>query len=346
MDKRPLTYEDSGVSINAQDEAIRRFAPAVAATHGAEVLAGVGAFGAAFAPDLSGISEPVFVSSTDGLGTKTLLHSRFRTWEWAGRDIVGCVVNDIIVSGARPAFFLDYLALNKIEPAAVAALVGGIAAGCREIGCALVGGELAEMNDVYQPGEFDLAGFAVGIADKAELLGPERVREGDALIGIASSGIHCNGFSLVRKALAGLDEAAWRAAPEGLDVPLWEAVLAPTVCYAGALAELTGLGVHGAAHISGGGLEDNLPRILPAGLKAAVERNKITVPPVFDIIQRAGNVPAAEMWHVFNMGVGFVVITDPADAEAAVTQLNRAGYHAAVVGQVRDQPGNEKIMWL
>ena len=188
MADQPLTYESAGVSIAAQDEAIARFRDAVQATHGSEVLAGIGDFGAAFAPRLDGIAEPVLVNSTDSLGTKTILHSRFRTWEWAGRDVVGCVVNDIIVSGARPLFFLDYLALNKVVPDEVVAIVTGVAAACQEIDCALIGGEVAEMNDVYSPGDFDLVGFAVGLVDRNQIAGAERVAADDVLVGLSSTG--------------------------------------------------------------------------------------------------------------------------------------------------------------
>jgi phosphoribosylformylglycinamidine cyclo-ligase len=335
MSDSPLTYETAGVSIDAQDEAIAKFKDAVTQTHGPEVLAGVGAFGAAFAPRLDGIAEPVLVNSTDSLGTKTILHSRFRTWEWAGRDIIGCVVNDIIVSGARPLFFLDYLALNKVIPDEVAAIVTGVAAACQEIGCALIGGEVAEMNDVYSPGDFDLVGFATGIVDRQAMLGAKQVNPGDQLIGLRSSGVHCNGFSLVRKALADLPEEEWTADNGQLGMNLRDALMTPTRCYANEMRLLREqFEIAAAAHISGGGLIDNLPRVLPPELAAIVDRNKIEVPPVFDIIQRRGRIDVEEMWHVFNMGVGFVVVVKPEDTNHVLSFCDKHQFDALLIGEV------------
>lgn len=346
MSGKPLTYETAGVSIAAQDEAIARFRAAVEATHGPEVLAGVGAFGAAFAPQLAGLTTPVLVSSTDSLGTKTILHSRFRTWDWAGRDVVGCVVNDIIVSGARPLFFLDYLALNKVMPDEVAAIVTGVAAACQEIDCALIGGEVAEMNDVYSPGDFDLVGFAIGLADRERMAGPQLVSEGDVLIGLSSTGVHCNGFTLVRKALADLTDDEWLAADPNLGTSLRDALLRPTRCYANEMGALTEhFNVAAAAHISGGGLIDNVPRVLPAELAARIDRNRIARPPVFDIIQRRGRVSDDEMWHVFNMGVGFVVVVKADEADQTLEFCNERQYGAAVIGDVTRSDDGNRFSW-
>ena len=348
MNDKPLTYADSGVDISAQDEAIARFKAAVEATHGPEVVAGVGAFGAGFAPNLAGIREPVFISSTDSLGTKTMLHGRFGTFEWAGRDVIGCVVNDVIVSGARPLFFLDYLALNKVEPERVAELVGGVAAACGEINCALIGGEIAEMRDVYQPGDFDLVGFAVGMADRTAMLGADRVQAGDVLVGLASTGVHCNGFSLVRHALEGLDDAAWlEPLPELEGRSLKEALLTPTRCYANTMAELAGNpGLSAAAHISGGGLVDNLPRVVPDNLCVRVDREKVSVLPVFDIIQRRGNVTQEEMWHVFNMGIGFVLIVRPGEVDAVLASCRESQPAARVIGDIAPVEEGKRFHWL
>lgn len=335
MDETPLTYEKSGVSIAAQDQAIALFKAAVTRTHGAEVLAGVGAFGAAFAPPLAGVEEPVLVSSTDSVGTKTLLHKRFSTYTWAGQDIVGCVVNDVIACGARPLFFLDYLGLHKIEPDTVAGIVGGVAEACERISCALIGGELAEMRDVYAAGDFDLAGFAVGLVDRKRMAGPPRVGEGDILIGLRSSGVHCNGFSLVRQALAGLTDEEWTAADAQLGGTLRDALLAPTRCYANEMLKLTErFDIAAAAHISGGGLVDNVPRVLPGGLGARVDRNKIDTPAVFDIIQRRGRIADEEMWHVFNMGVGYVLVVKTSETAAVLDFCDKHEFDALPIGEV------------
>ena len=331
-----LTYEQSGVSIAAQDEAIAAFKAAVEATHGPEVVAGVGAFGAAFAPNLAGIAEPVLISSTDSLGSKTMLHARFGTYEAAGRDVVGCVSNDVICSGARPLFFLDYLGISKVEPEHVRVIVGGVAAACGAIGCALIGGEIAELPDIYKPGDFDLAGFCVGIADRGAMLGAHKVTAGSVLIGIASSGVHCNGFSLVRSALADWDDTALtRPEPRLGGQSLKEALLAPTICYAPDTA-LAAAHLQAGAHISGGGLIDNVPRVIPPGLCAVVDRASVPVMPLFAIIQEEGRVAEDEMWHVFNMGIGFVLIVAKDSARHVLDLLNQGSERAFPIGAVEE----------
>lgn len=350
---RQLSYSEAGVDIEAQDRAIESFKAAVAASHEAarrggagSMLAGVGAFGAAFLPDLSRFKEPVLVSSTDGLGTKVLLHARFGTWELAGRDLVGTVINDVICSGARPLFMLDYIGWHGLSPAQLSEIVGGVARGCAEIGCALAGGELAEMRDIYKRGDFDLTGTAVGAVDRDRLLGPERVRPGSAIIGLRSSGIHANGFSLVRKALAGLSEEQWQG--QGPAGSLAESLLRPTFCYANALRDVFesphGPAVQAAAHISGGGLVDNLPRVVPQGLGVVLSKakQKAAAGPVaslFDIIREhaaaAGlDISEAEMYRVFNMGTGFVIISDPEATQGITALLQHAGVAASQIGAV------------
>jgi phosphoribosylformylglycinamidine cyclo-ligase len=351
MSDEPLTYEAAGVSIGAQDAAIAAFkddvARSCASARFGSVLAGVGAFSAAFAPQLDGIAEPVLTSSTDGLGTKALLHARFRTFAAAGRDVVGTVVNDVLCSGSRPAFFLDYIGTNRVVPEDIAAIVRGIAEACTEIGCALIGGEIAEMRDVYKPGEFDLVGVAIGLADRARLL-PHGVQAGDVIIGLPSSGAHANGFSLIRRALEDLAPADWEAPRAALGGCLRDVLTAPTRCYGAVMHELLDAGVvKAAAHISGGGLPDNLPRVLPAALGALIDRNKIAMPPVFDIIQRSGRIAEAEMWHVFNMGVGFAVVTAPENAASAVELCHSHGSAAAVIGEVVPvPPGASRCVWV
>jgi phosphoribosylformylglycinamidine cyclo-ligase len=356
-----LTYEQSGVSIDAQDQAIEGFREKVERSHGAakqagagSVLAGVGSFGAAFRPNFQGAQQPVLISSTDGIGTKVKLHARFGTHEWAGRDLVAAVVNDVLCQGAQPLFFLDYLACNKVDPAVIEQVVGGMASQCSEIGCALVGGEIAEMGDTYRLGEYDLAGFAVGAVDGAAMWGAERVQEGDALIGVASSGVHCNGFSLVRRIFEQRPDPEWRAADPELGATLHDALLQPTLCYAGALATLRTAGkwdfIHAAAHISGGGLPGNLPRSIPEGLSAEVDRRLVRelageTAAIFDIIERYGRVSVKEMWRVFNMGVGFVLLADEASAASIVELLVNSGFKARQIGTVTGSKDDTRLVW-
>jgi phosphoribosylformylglycinamidine cyclo-ligase len=352
-----MTYEAAGVSIAAQDAAIALFADSVTASHDAaaaagagHVISGVGAFGAVFAPALVGVAEPLLVSSTDGLGTKTLLHARYGTYELAGRDLVGTVVNDVLCSGAKPLFFLDYIGWHGLTPEQLADVVRGAAAACAEAGCALIGGELAEMRDIYRAGDFDLAGTAIGLVDRHALLGPHKVTAGSSLIGLASSGLHANGFSLARQVLAGMDSADWATpvdTPQGLR-PLEQALLEPTRCYAAALAALrkAQIDLQAAAHISGGGLPGNLPRVLPSGCRAAVTREHVPFQSVFATIQQRGQVEDAEMWRVFNMGCGFVLVAAPEQAEAAINVLNTAGFGAFRLGVVEEAvPGWPRFDW-
>ncbi len=344
---QPLTYSDSGVSIEAQDHAIERFKAQVESTFagaaGGRVLAGVGSFGAAFAPDLAGLREPVLVSSTDGIGTKVRLHARFGTHAWAGRDLVSAVVNDVACLGARPLFFLDYLACNKLEPAVAHSVVGeGMAAVCREIGCALIGGELAEMGSTYQPGEYDLAGFAVGMVDRAAAWGADKVEAGAELIGVASSGAHCNGYSLLRRIFEPLSDEQWLAPHPRLGESLKDALLRPTICYAPLSSSLAARGlVQAAAHISGGGLPDNLPRVIPDGLCAQVSRAALRalaasagVQDLFDLVNESAHIEPDEFARVLNMGVGFVLICAPEHRAAVLASADELGFKAAVIGRV------------
>lgn len=348
LDNHALTYEQSGVSIDAQDRAIAGFRRRVEATHGKEVLAGVGSFGAAFAPDLAGVDQPVLISSTDGVGTKVRLHARFGTHAWAGADLVAAVVNDVAVSGARPLFFLDYLACHKVMPDVVGELVGGMADVCAKIGCALIGGEIAEMGDVYQPGEYDLAGFAVGLADRARMPSAGALAPGDVVIGLASSGVHCNGFSLVRRLFEHEPDDFWNLHRDELGGSLKDALLAPTLCYSTVASDLAGQGMlKAAAHISGGGLTDNLPRVIPEGLAAEVRRSSVAVGHVFDIIQRTGHVEPDEMWRVFNMGVGFCLLCSPDHAGEVQSISAGLGFSTARIGEIREtQQQGRKLVWV
>jgi phosphoribosylformylglycinamidine cyclo-ligase len=347
MPGQPLSYEASGVSIDAQDQAIAAFKALVERTHGPEVLAGVGAFGAAFQPGLAGMSEPVLVSSTDGIGTKVRLHARFGTHGWAGADLVGAVMNDVLCSGARPLFFLDYLACHQVVPDVERQVVGGMAEVCAAIGCALIGGEIAEMGSTYHPGEYDLAGFGIGLVDRSKMLGADRVRPGDTLVAFPSSGVHCNGFALVRRVFEALPDEQWLAPYPGLPGNLRDTLLVPARSYAREMAGLFArFELHAAAHISGGGLIDNVPRVIPEGCTARVARSRIPVPPVFDIIARQGPVEPDEMWHVFNMGVGFVIAVPPESSDPILEFCREQGYGAMVIGDVARQDSGPRFEWI
>lgn len=340
-----VTYEESGVSIAAQDRAIAAFKGAVEDTHGPEVLAAMGSFCAAFQPGLAGLREPVLVSSTDSVGTKVRLHVRFGSYEAAGRDLVGAVLNDVICSGARP-LFLDCISGHTVVPEVLQGFVTGMAEACREAGCALVGGEIAELGDTYRRGEYDLAGFGVGLVDRTEMLGPQRVQPGEVLIGLASTGVHCNGFSLVRRLWEQLSDDEWTAPQQDLGGSLRDVLLAPTRCYAAVMKELqAACRLSAAAHVSGGGLQDNVPRCLPAHLAARIDRESVPVLPVFAIIQRAGPVARQEMWHVFNMGVGFVIALPPSEADMAVAVAGEKGVGARVIGEVVPAGDASRFEW-
>ena len=312
-----MTYRDAGVDIDAGNELVERIKPLVKRTFRPEVMGGLGGFGALF--DLSGkYREPVLVSGTDGVGTKLKLAQQFGRHDTIGIDLVGMCVNDVLVQGAEPLFFLDYFATGKLDIETTVAVVGGIARGCELAGCALIGGETAEMPDMYAPGEYDLAGFTVGAVEKSELRDGSRVGAGDVLIGIASSGPHSNGYSLIRR----IFDRAGR--PDDVSfggTALIDALMAPTTLYVKPVLELLrgdhGDAVHAMAHITGGGLTENIVRVVPEHLGVRIEASSIVLPPVFDWLQREGAVADAEMWRTFNCGIGFVLVV-PQDALAAI----------------------------
>lgn len=303
---------------------VERIRAAVASTTGdLKILGGLGGF--AGLVELPALQNPVLVSATDGVGTKVLVAEALGRYDTVGIDLVAMSVNDLLVTGARPLFFLDYLAVGKLDPEMAALLVEGVAEGCRRAGCALLGGETAEMPGVYQEGRFDLAGFAVGLVEKEKIVDGSRVAEGDVIIGLPSSGVHSNGFSLVRKILE-VNGIGYRDRVEGA-APIGEILLTPTEIYSGAVAALLDAAdVRAMAHITGGGLPDNVPRVIPEGLGARIDRSRWQVPPLFDSLQRLGNVEREEMFRTFNMGIGFVAVMHAADEEKAL---------AAVPGSVR-----------
>lgn len=329
------SYRDAGVDIQAGNEAVERIKPAVARTLRPEVLGGLGGFGGLFQLDLGKYPEPVLVSGTDGVGTKLRLAFQMNKHDSIGQDAVAMCVNDILVQGAEPLFFLDYLAVGKMKPERVAEIVGGVAQGCELAGCALIGGETAEMPGFYGEDEYDLAGFSVGVVNRRQLIDGTKIRAGDVLVGLTSSGLHSNGFSLARKILAGHDFAEVR--PE-FGEALGEVLLRPTRIYVKSILPLLPEGrILGMAHITGGGLTENIPRVLPAGLGVRIDLSSWQRPPIFTLLQSLGNVAWPEMYRTFNMGVGFVLIVRPEDAAGICQRLTDLGETCFVMGGV--EPG-------
>ena len=335
--KQALNYRDAGVDIDAGSELIERIKPAVAKTHRPGVLAGLGGFGALFELPLHDYREPVLVSGTDGVGTKLKLAVEAGLHDSIGIDLVAMCVNDIVVAGAEPLFFLDYYATGKLDLDVATDVISGIARGCELAGAALVGGETAEMPGMYSDGDYDLAGFSVGIVEKSAILDGSAVSPGDTLIGLASSGPHSNGYSLIRKII----EVSGCSLSDNLDGrPLAEWLLTPTRIYVKPLLSLfQHVTVHALAHITGGGLSENLPRVLPENTCAVIDTGSWQQTPVFDWLQRNGNVTTEEMYRTFNCGIGMVVCVAAADAEEALAHLNSQGEDARIIGHVDEGEG-------
>ncbi|MEN8167488.1 MAG: phosphoribosylformylglycinamidine cyclo-ligase [Pseudomonadota bacterium] len=327
-----LSYRDAGVDIDAGNELVERIKPIVQQTFRPGVLTGLGGFGALFELPLERYAEPVLVSGTDGVGTKLKLALELDRHDTIGIDLVAMCVNDIVVAGAEPLFFLDYYATGQLDLAVATDVVRGIARGCELAGAALTGGETAEMPGIYRKGDYDLAGFCVGIAEKSRLIQPKRVQPGDVLIGLASSGPHSNGYSLIRKILEVSD--ANLNHPIGTST-LGDALLAPTRIYVKSLLSLMSeVEIHALAHITGGGLPENLPRVLPEGCKAVIDSDSWQLPEVFDWLQQQGNVANAEMLRTFNCGVGMLVCVAEADLETSLRLLGEAGETAWCLGRI------------
>jgi phosphoribosylformylglycinamidine cyclo-ligase len=337
----PLTYKEAGVDIDAGDALVERIKPLARRTMRDGVLAGIGGFGALFEVPRR-YREPVLVSGTDGVGTKLRLAFALGRHDTVGIDLVAMSVNDILVQGAEPLFFLDYFACGRLDVDTAARVVGGIAAGCEQAGCALIGGETAEMPDMYPDGEYDLAGFAVGVVEKSAAIDGRSIRPGDAVIGLASSGPHSNGYSLVRRVIQrahGSLASAAMDAPFGASGSLADAVMAPTRIYVKPVLALLGaVPVKGLAHITGGGLVENVPRVLPEACQAVLHRGAWAMPPVFDWLQREGGIVDAEMHRVFNCGIGMVIVVDPAHAEDAIARLAAAGETVSRIGEIVARP--------
>jgi phosphoribosylformylglycinamidine cyclo-ligase len=330
-----LSYRDAGVDIDAGDDLVDRIKPLAKKTMREGVLAGIGGFGALFEVPKR-YKEPVLVSGTDGVGTKLRLAFEWNRHDTIGQDLVAMSVNDILVQGAEPLFFLDYFACGKLTVDTAATVVGGIAKGCELSGCALIGGETAEMPGMYPPGEYDLAGFAVGAVEKSKIITGATIAPGDVVLAIASSGAHSNGYSLVRKVI---ERAGAKPTDDLGGRPLGDVVMAPTQIYVKQLLKLIGeINVKGMAHITGGGLVDNVPRVLPENTQAVLHRDSWQMPELFRWLQMKGGVADAEMVRVFNCGIGMVVIVSADQADVAIQSLKAEGLHAWTVGEVVERP--------
>ncbi len=332
--QRSATYRAAGVDIEAADEAVRRIGPLARATFRAEVLGGIGAF-ASFVRVPPGYAEPVLVSSTDGVGSKLKVAFLADRHDTVGVDLVAMGVNDILVHGAEPLYFLDYIGTARLDPARVEVLVAGVAEGCRQAGCALVGGETAELPDLYAAGEYDLAGFAVGIVERARIIDGAAVKPGDVVLGLASSGLHSNGYSLARRIVFGVMMLGIDDVLPGTGRTVADVLLEPTRIYVRSILPVRD-DVTAMAHITGGGLTGNLPRVLPAGCRALVRPAAWAArqPPVFRALQDAGRVDEAEMFRTFNMGIGYVVISRPDAADSVSARLTAAGEEVFSIGEV------------
>ena len=330
----PLTYREAGVDIDAGDEAVRRIAPLARATTRPEVLSGIGAF-AAFVRLPPGLVEPVLVSSTDGVGSKLKIAFLTDRHTTVGIDLVAMGVNDVLVHGAEPLYFLDYIGVARVDPARIEAVVAGVAEGCRRAGCALVGGETAELPDLYRPGEYDLAGFTVGVVERARIVDGRAVKPGDRVLGLASSGLHSNGYSLARRIVFDVLGLEAESTLPGTARSVADELLEPTRIYAAAVKSmLEVVPVAAMAHITGGGLVGNVPRVLPEGCRAMIRRGSWKVPAVFETLREAGRVDDGEMFRTFNMGIGYVVIVDRDVADRATDVLQKTGETVYALGDV------------
>ena len=335
-----VNYEKAGVNLEAGYEVVRRIKQHVASTQRPGTMGNIGAFGGMFDLASLGVKEPVLVSGTDGVGTKLKIAFALDKHDTIGIDAVAMCVNDVLAQGAEPLFFLDYVALGHNIPAKVEAIVAGVAEGCRQAGCALIGGETAEMPGMYEGGDYDIAGFTCGVVEKSQLIDGSKVKVGDVLVGIASSGVHSNGFSLVRKVVAdnNLDLNASYEELEG--ALLGETLLTPTKIYVRQVLEvIRNCDVHGICHITGGGFDENIPRVLHEGQGLKIQEGSWEILPVFRLLEKYGGIPHREMFNIFNMGIGMVVVLDQSEAQKAIDILTAAGEKASVIGCVTDTEG-------
>jgi phosphoribosylformylglycinamidine cyclo-ligase len=340
MTKRAKAYARAGVDVDLGNLVKRRLHSRVKSTHGPEVLGKIGGFGGLFAPNFSGVREPVLVASVDGVGTKLKVAFALDRHDTVGADLVNHCVNDIAVLGARPLFFLDYIGAEKLEPHVFAQLLSGFTKACRLAGCALIGGETAQMPGMYRKGEYDLAGCIVGVVDRAKMIDGRRIKQGDVILGLPSNGLHTNGYSLARKIFFEKMRLTPASTIEGIRHSLGEELLRVHRNYQPLLAKLPAGVIHGLAHITGGGLIDNLPRVLPENCDAAINTRSWRVPPIFDVLQRKGRIDRREMYQVFNMGIGMVAIVSAANANAVLRQLK-----AKEIGRIERGSGKTQLIW-
>ncbi|MBN1881308.1 MAG: phosphoribosylformylglycinamidine cyclo-ligase [Deltaproteobacteria bacterium] len=330
-----ITYKDSGVDIDSADRFIERIKKEIASTRTDGVVGDIGGFGGFFRPGLSGMKDPILVSSTDGVGTKLLIAQMTGKHDTVGIDLVAMVVNDIAVSGAVPLFFLDYIATGKLDEGVLADVVSGIAAGCREAGCALIGGETAEMPGFYPDGKYDLAGFGVGLVDRPRIIDGSKISPGDVIVGIRSSGLHSNGYSLARKVVFDILGLTVDDTLPGMNRTAGEELLSPTRIYVKALSVLTDtVEVSALAHITGGGLIDNIRRLLPPGVRAEIRTDTWEAPPIFQVLKDAGKIEHREMFRTFNNGIGMAVILPAEKKDAAMEALATAGEKPVLIGEI------------
>jgi phosphoribosylformylglycinamidine cyclo-ligase len=338
-----ITYKDAGVDINEGNETVNRIKPLAKSTFRPEVLSDIGSFSAFFSINKNKYNEPVLVSSTDGVGTKLKLAFMSGTHNTVGIDLVAMVVNDIIVSGAEPLFFLDYFACGKLSADTAEQVISGIANGCKEAGCALIGGETAELPGFYQENEYDLAGFGVGIADKEKVIDGSRITIGDVIIGIESSGFHSNGYSLVRKVFFDVHKYKIDQYVEELGKTIIEELLTPTRIYVKPILNLMKhYQIKGLAHITGGGFLENIPRILPPQAKAVINKQSWEIPPVFKLIQKLGNIEEREMLRTFNCGIGMVAVVGKENVDDTISFLNSMKMKAHILGEIKRKEADEE----
>lgn len=334
------SYEESGVNLEAGYEVVRRIKKHVASTHRVGVMGNIGAFGGMFDLSKLNIKEPILVSGTDGVGTKLKIAFEMNTHNTIGIDAVAMCVNDVLAQGAEPLFFLDYVAVGQNDPEVVEAIVSGVAEGCRQAGCALIGGETAEMPGMYSDGEYDIAGFTCGVVEKSRVIDASKVAVGDVLVGIASSGVHSNGFSLVRKVVLdnSLDlSVVYKALG---DKTLGEVLLTPTKIYVKqVLSVIQECDVHGICHVTGGGFDENIPRILKEGQGISIKEGSWEILPIFRFLEDKGKVAHREMFNIFNMGIGMVLVVDEEEAEKVIDILTKQGEKASIIGVVTDKEG-------
>ena len=334
------SYENAGVNLEAGYEVVRRIKQHVASTSRTGSMGNIGSFGGMFDLSVLGIREPVLVSGTDGVGTKLKIAFAMDKHDTIGIDAVAMCVNDVLAQGAEPLIFLDYVALGHNVPAKVEAIVAGVAEGCRQAGCALVGGETAEMPGMYGDGEYDIAGYTTGVVEKSKLIDGSKVKAGDVLVGVASTGVHSNGFSLVRKIVADAGLNYTDNIPEFGGKQLGEVLLTPTKIYVRQMLDvIRNCDVHGICHITGGGFDENTPRVLHEGQGLEIREGSWEILPVFGMLEKWGGIPHREMFNIFNMGIGMIAVLDASEAQKAIDILASHGEKAAVIGKVTDIPG-------